>query len=281
MRLAIWKTGHEIADTVADALAEGFNGEIKEAKRHTENDIISFDAHIGYGILRGAADIFKAAGNHQKSWFNVDRGYLEPGHYSGYYRISNQGTQARWHDGIPRKPYHGQLEPWRPLDIRKPILVCPPTPHARQFFAYTGMDFEVPYRDDNYVVRLKGDSSPLNLSDYRAVITFNSSIGWEALQLGIPCWSHPDHSIIGSHYKGADTHNFTDKLLNLPDTRRELFEAMQAHQFTLDEIRQGKAWDLIRHYTSSSAGIAGKLSPPMFAPIPSKNALSRRFQYDT
>lgn len=277
MTIAIWKTGHTIADTVAEALAEGLDANIHDRRYSDINTCSSNSVHMCYGILRGAADVFAKT----KVWFNVDRGYFYPGHYEGYYRISYRGTQAKWHDDIPRKPYEGKLEPWRGFDHSKPVLVCPPTDHVREFFNYTGLAFETDYADDNYVVRRKGDTSPINFLDYNYVITFNSSMGWKALQAGIPCISDPEHSIIGSYYAHKGINLLTDNSLNIPDTRLELFEAMQAHQFTLNEIRQGKAWPLIKHYLSGSDLTQEKPLPLMSVSIPSVNGLQHRFQSAT
>src|SRR4051812_36204771 len=104
MKICVWKTGHEIADTVADALAEGLNGICFSTDSKKDCDFSAFDAHVAYGILRGNAEVFRGCDKAGVPWFNVDRGYLNPSHYDGYYRISYRGTQASWHEGIPRKP---------------------------------------------------------------------------------------------------------------------------------------------------------------------------------
>lgn len=275
MKIAVWKTGHEIADTVADALAEGFNAESKI----TSSGMLSSPraVNIGYGILRGMAEVFRMEGvsESDKRWFNVDRGYLNPGHYDGYYRISYKDTQAKWHDGIPRKPIDIKLESW--CTHGDYVLICPPTDPVCEFFGINLNNWIKTASNINgpSIVRTKNTAASLNfhLAHAKAVITFNSSIGWQALQRGIPVLSDVNHSLIGSYYKCSDLQSLTDKLSSLPDTRLEIFEAMAAHQFTLAEIRQGKAWELINHYlTSSSVMTAGKPSPLMSVSIPSPNA---------
>jgi hypothetical protein len=285
MKIAVWKTGHEIADTVADALAEGLNGKVYSASDCRLLPIA--DYHIGYGILRGVADIFRMADKEKipVTWFNVDRGYFNPSHYDGYYRISYRGTQAKWHDGIPRKPWSGNLEPWRGFNSTKPVLLCPPTEHVAKFFRLkynadklAATDWEHEHlqnafkRGQGVTVRQKGSTAPIQWDEYSAVITFNSSVGWQALQKGIPVISDPQHSIIGSHYKHYGLNSLTDFSQYMVDTRLELFEAMNAHQFTLDEIKRGEAWPLIIHYLqnhtkSSSAMTPANPSAPMFARI--------------
>jgi hypothetical protein len=284
MKIAVWKTGHEIADTVAEALAEGFDAPLFSAYEVNKINTADYDAHIAYGILRGAAEVFKDADRCGVPYFHLDRGYFNPGHYDGYYRISCRGTQASWHEGIPRKPIDIKREPRRTKGDY--VLICPPTKAVCDFFGISLKGWEMAatllcyqacmpgrWRQKGSIVAIEDD-----LANARAVITFNSSVGWKALQMGVPVLSDINHSIIGSHYQCTDLQSLTDKLQNMPDTRLELFEAMEAHQFTLGEIRQGKAWPLIQHYLSTSAGIAGKPLPPMSAPIPSHEGPKLRFQ---
>lgn len=221
--MRIHKTGHEIADTVADAF-NGYEG----------------DADLVYGILRH--NVFQSS----NSWFNVDRGYFNPGHFDGYYRISYKGTQAKWHDDIPKADVDIELEDWNEVD--GVILVCPPTPEVANFFGITFSTFFRPIPE--HKVRYKGDNNPIDWGNIKGVVTFNSSIGWQALQRGIPCISDTEHSIVGSYYKhelGKKGLDYTFDNVKLVD-REPLFKAMQAHQFTLKEIREGKAWGLLKHY---------------------------------
>lgn len=260
MKIAVWKTGHPIADTVAQALAEGFDADIIHTKDASIQTIKAYGAHVGYGILRGTSEVFRLCEQFAIPWLNVDRGYFNPSHYDGYYRISYRGTQARWHEGIPRKPVDITLEPRREYDRHKPILVCPPTPAVSDFFGLLGKIWRLP--DSKYEIRNKGDASPIDWDRYSAVWTFNSSVGWKALQMGFPVLSDPDHSLIGSFYKTRNLNLLLENFHIAEDNRLQIFEAMQAHQFTLEEIKQGKAWPLIKHYLSMSAGIAENPSPP-------------------
>ena len=276
MRVCGWRSPHEISSTVMQVVWHGLSCDLGIADPVEWDDSLlrSYDAHIGYGILRNLDKIFHDCERLGIPYFNIDRGYFSPGHYEGCYRISYRGTQARWHEGIPRKPIDIKLEPWRVWDESKPILVCPPTRAVCEFFgqrSWRGWDGL--YLPDNIIVRSKGDRSPIEWDKISAVITFNSSVGWQALQRGIPVLSDPVHSIVGSHYAHygiTDMQSLTEKLVKMPDTRMELFEVMAAHQFLLEDIRQGKAWSLISHYLeSSSATTVGKPWPPMSAPIPS------------
>lgn len=277
MKIAVWKTGHEIADTVAQALAEGIpNAEIKDT-RFNASDTKEFGAHIAYGILRGTADIFKA----NQCYIHVDRGYFHPGHYDGYYRISYKGTQAKYDAAfLISKEYDGQLEPKRRYDRSKPVLVCPPTLAVDTFFELGAW---IDWLPDNRIMRDKGDTKPIPWDDISAVITFNSSVGWEALRRGIPCLSDPTHSVVGSYYNTKSI----DECIELfhSRSRKPLFDLMASHQFTLAEIRKGVACPLIQHYLKkhpssvTSAGIPENPSPPVSLSTPSGNVPQNRFRY--
>lgn len=265
MKITVWKTGHEIADTVADFLIAGLYGRVEQIwKGHANRlekepiDMLNDYTHIGYGILRGMADVFHCT----KHWFNVDRGYIEPGHYNGYYRISYRGTQAKWHDGIPQAEWDGKMEDWKEFDRTKPVLVCPPTEYVKGFFNAIEDDKWIAEAVKNieamgltYKIRTKEMPMETAMTDVLnscGVYTFNCSLGWKALREGIPCISDTTHSIVGSYYKHElDKKNldYTFENIKLVD-REPLFRAMKAHQFTLKEISKGEAWGLIKHYLS-------------------------------
>lgn len=286
MKIAIWKTGHEIADRVADSLVKGIEYGIAV---RPDNGTKYYDAEIGYGILRGTAEAFKKAEISGKPWFNVDRGYFNPSHYDGYYRISYKGTQAKYDPAFNAPEYDIGLEPIRKYDKSKPVLICPPTGYVMEFFDLKNMQFgfergkhtgwTMPGNFENYIFRKKGDSSPIPWNDISAVVTFNSSVGWQAIQCGIPCLSDTTHSVVGSYYST----NSLDELIDMFNSkaREPLLNFMRAHQFTLVEIEQGKAWPLINHYLCTSVTTAEKPYVAMSPPIPSVADLQKHFQSNT
>lgn len=78
------------------------------------------------------------------------------------------------------------------------------------------------------------------------MITFNSSLGWQALERGLPVYSDPNHSIVGSYYKLIDNNNVI-----VQSNPEPLFEHMMKHQFSLRQIEQGEAWGLVQGYLST------------------------------
>lgn len=234
--MIILRTGHEISDTVTSALEEGLYG-----------PITCRDFSIGYGILRGNAEKFRKC----PTWINIDRGYIKPHHYDGYYRFSLCGTQQTNLGDI--EPDYVRLEKLqvdfplpRGIDSTAHTLIIPPTDHVAKFFkvnAYEWVrDQRMIYTDSPLRIRMKGDDTPLekHLANCLRVVTFNSSVGWEALRRGIPVYSDETHSIVGAYKK------FIDKPLHLDfKARRDLFAIMAGLQLTLQEIRDGMLCPLI------------------------------------
>lgn len=226
--MRLHKTGHAIADTVSDLIGDLPDGRYK----------------IAYGILRH--DEFSGL----EPWFCVDKGFYEAGHYNGNYRIACRGTQPKYSVLGPKSTHGLDLEPFRYTGSHS--LICPPTTHVAQFY---GIDETVwllnaiRQADGKYIIRHKGDSQPIEWDIIRQVITFNSTVGVEALRRGIPVISDPVYSTIGS---------YTVDIKSIDELNRdELFSFMAGHQFRLHE--KDKITWLIHHYlTYSSVGIQEK-----------------------
>lgn len=223
--MMLHKTGHGIADEVSDRVGELPDGPYRAA----------------YGILRGSTEWLRAVDN----WFEIDKGMWGASHYYGNYRLSFRGTQPLYRDDAPVEPHGLTLEPWR--DSGDHTMICPPTQPVCAFF---GIDYTEWLMDavrragPSYAIRHKGMAEPIDWPRVRRVITFNSTVGVEALRRGILVISDPDHSSIGSW--GVDGYD-----------REPLFCFLQAHQFKLAE--KSKICSLISHYMSTSVSTAGKL----------------------
>ncbi len=249
MKIAVWRTGHEIADTVAEVINAS---DMPITSLHPTSDVgianfPQYDCHIAYGILRGTDEVFKRAESIGKPWFNIDRGYWKPNHYDGYYRVSLRGTQQTNLANL--KPDYDRLEQLgleilEPIERKHlPVMLCPPTDYACQFFGIDPVEWEeqnAPEHD--YFIRQKDDLHDLqsHLDGCSKVITFNSAVGWEALRQGIEVVSDPVHSIVGSHQKLVDKQIHDD--LN---GRKELFALMAGLQLQLSEVKRGQLWPLL------------------------------------
>lgn len=251
MKAAVWKTGHEIADRVADSMEIGLNATHFMTYDPSLLDIIDhFDIHIGYGILRCMDRILESCLAAGKPFFHIDNGYFKPGHFDGYYRVSLNGTQQTF--GLDKlKPDYDR---WNALGVE--ILPkkeggyswvhCPPTKPVEQFFKLSLN--ELP-KDSRLKIRDKNTLRPLqsDLDNCRMVTTFNSSVGWEALRQGIPVVSDPNHSIVGAYQKMLDRPIHSDS-----NARQDLFGIMASLQQTLSEMREGKLWPLLNRLISIS-----------------------------
>lgn len=222
--MRIFKTGHQIADIISDIVG----------------DLPDMDCTVAYGILRGTREEFAKAAN----WFEIDRGYYDPGHFDGNYRLSYRDMQAIYHDGIPSEPYSVELDDWRDPDSGY-TLICPPTAAVCTFYGISHIDWVwgavkrcngSPYR-----IREKGTADPLAWDEVGRVITFNSGVAWQAVQRGIQTISDPDHSLVGSFTKAK-------KVLDGYD-RTELFNIIGFHQFKLGD--KEKICRILQHYRFS------------------------------
>ena len=137
-RICVWRTGHPIADTVAFAVQDILKSTTKHSiKCHHVDEverIADYDIHVGYGILRGMADILQGCKASGVPFFLIDRGYWQPDHYHGFYRISHNHTQQIGgpipSDGTRWKALGLEVCRWKPRDTSKPVLICPPTEHV-------------------------------------------------------------------------------------------------------------------------------------------------------
>ena len=265
MRIAVWKTNHPIADTVAQAVAESLNADIwptSSADSPSFGTLLhNYDIHIGYGILRGADKVWHECERQGLPYFILDNGYSGAGHFDGNYRISLRGTQQC--TGLANLALYGErsdpcmpLLPWRGLAPDKPVLVCPPTEAVENFFGMRpSLDLIYSWIEkhplEKYIVRHKGDTTPLHFHDYNYVLTFNSSVGWQALADGVPCVSDVKRSIVGSYFaslaNGSGSMEMPLDTLNVvqQNGRRELLGLMSQLQMTLGEMREGKLLPLI------------------------------------
>lgn len=247
--IGVWVTNHAISYTIGKTIFDSLKPIFPDTelcwavpKEHL-NEIA--DINIGYGILRNMDAIWHKSSEEKKPYFIVDRGYWKPHHYDGFYRISLNGTQQT--TGLDK--LEPDYERWDKLGIeilpavkrQGEILICPQTEAVGQFvgqWIQDGLEF-----GQHPIVRLKGSAIPLqdDLDKCRSVLTFNSSVGWEALRQGIPVISDPNHSILGAYMKTVD--NMSDMSI---ERRRRFFAIQASLQFSIPEIRSGRIWPLIQ-----------------------------------
>lgn len=183
-------------------------------------------------------------------WIYGDRGYF---HRGTFYRVTANAFQ---HDGCGERMRDPgvTIEPWRTGG--RHVLVCPPDDAIaalmgfdadawlcdvmRRLEANTDRPIKVRPRDHEQIRPLQDD-----LRDAWALVTWASNAAVEALLAGVPVFCTGDcaASVMGrSDPIGIEYPSY-------PDDRYEWAATLAANQWTLDEIRRGEAWKVLRHET--------------------------------
>lgn len=250
----VWHTEHEINKNVTSAFHEGMM-RLSRSKtapyRHVEQ-YRTPENSISYGILRGTGEIFKDCIAHNKEFWEIDRGYFKPRHYDGYYRISLNGTRACYRNNSLSRDRFDALglsySPWKMGGGH--ILICPPTDHVADFMGKSPslwIENVIKFLKDNtdreLRVRNKNSKVPLSedLKQCHCLVTFNSNVAIDALLTGVPVISTERYDI--NPWNGVNLSDIESDKLYLSD-RERLFSYLAYCQFTIDEIRTGRAWEL-------------------------------------
>jgi len=228
--------------------------------KHTEwadNYINSTNKHIavGYGILRGTADIYRYNSINGVDFYEVDRGYINPNHYDGYYRITKNGLQARYKeldlpfDRLDKLKF--KRENW--FNPKGHILIIPPTEYIEKFYNHSPgwWKSEIVKSLDGtsrkFKIRDKSESRPLDhdLQDAYCVITFNSNVAVDASIKGIPVVTGM-YSVAGKWCKNS-IQDVIENKIEAPSREHvdKLLRFISYNQFTLEEIRNGTAWKIL------------------------------------
>lgn len=256
MTIYVWHTGHEINEKISAALHAGIPQNILKHTEFASNYINSTNKNIavGYGILRGTGDIFKHNREYNIDFYEVDRGYINPEHFHGYYRISKNALQAKYKDKDFPSDRLDKLklkrENW--FNPKGHIIICPPSDYIEQYhnLAHGWWEQEVIKSIGNthqFKVRDKSDSRPLDhdLQDACCVITFNSNVAVDATIKGIPVVTGA-YSVAGRWCGNTMQDVLEDKIQAPTEERVEKFlRFLSYNQFTLEEIKNGTAWKLL------------------------------------
>lgn len=252
---AIYFTGHEIADRVASSFVKlGYTPyDVRTTQEHPNQ------CHVGYGILRGMTDIFRRTQIRKERFIFVDKGFLNPNHYDGYYRLGVNTFQQPYEPhafGTERlEKILGKEKPFTPMQRGEYILVCPPTDHIAQFYGMgvprIWLQNVLPDIVDNtdrpIKVRFKTDKRPLeeDLAKAYCVVTHSSGVSWRAARYGIPAIT--DSKCVLHNWNQLelkDIENSSKMSLRESDAIR-LLSFLSAYQFTLKEIESGAAKHIV------------------------------------
>jgi hypothetical protein len=252
----IWRTGHSINETVVAEFRKGTLTLSRLKEPYTIKDISFYDPSkkpppsISYGFLRGAETIFQACEKHGVEYWEIDKGYFKPNHFDGYYRISLNNIRAHYNNALDLPADRWQslninIAPWRD-NPKGYILLCPPTDavcHLKRINKEQWIDdikSQILMMTDRPIrVRDKNDNNTpveYDLDNAHAVVTYNSNIAINGLIRGIPAFILDKTWQTPSLYFLEDKERFID--------RETLFHFLSYCQFTLEEFRTGRAWEI-------------------------------------
>jgi hypothetical protein len=237
----MYMTGHAHCETVGTAFAMGGG-----LRRAPVKELLP-GAAVFYGILRGAGPLLHKAIQLGRDWFYIDNGYLKPGHYDGYYRVTKNAYQHRGEGkgDFDRLRWLGvTVAPWRKDGGH--VVVCPP---GEVYCRHHGMSAAGWLQDTLTVlsantdreirVRKKGSTEPLaeDLKGAHALVTHASNTAVDAIVAGVPAF------VTGASPARA-MGNMMLREIERPvyGERMEWLAVLAANQWTLDEMRQGTAW---------------------------------------
>lgn len=272
----VYITNHVLSQHIAGAFAEGCKGKtvelpewndkpsLAESSRRLIQRGLNVTGPIAvYGILRGCGEVINFAKWTKQDFWHIDNGYVRqtslknlpenfgPQHLTGYYRITRNGFQSteqkerpsdRWDSlGIGIKPK------WR-RDGRN-IVVVPPSGFVSQ---YQGIDSgiwqaavqaEIKKRTDRPIqVKVHKGGLEEILPDTFCLVTHESMQALHCQIGGVPSIA------LGNHCIGPLS--WTWKNLEYPDyfdrgRIAKLCHSLAYEQWTLPEIRSGKAWRML------------------------------------
>lgn len=204
-----------------------------------------------YGQLRGLAPTLIEAKRDKRTWLYADNGYLQSGHFDGYYRVTRNAYQidgSGSSDGARFRNLLIPVHPWR--RDGKHILLCPP---SNIWADLMGIDCDLFVKrttaklknltDRPIVLRNKSAKTPLaaDLIDAWALVTYSSNSAVEAAIAGIPviCLGRCAASAISSKL---------EEIENPMLFKRENWLGVLAdNQWTLNEMRDGTCWRALNH----------------------------------
>ena len=243
----IARTNHSINQRVVKAFAQGCGGEMFNIY---ESDF-SPERVATYGVLRGTTEIIKSS----KEYWYIDRGYFQS---REYFRITKNNLI---HSGLGEhgwnrfSKFKKRLKPWR-LTGKNIVVVPPSKPMAtflesedwmtdtlKEVMEYTDRDILISRKPGGLVefdysplessAQIKDTEVPLEeaLKDAWVLVTNNSNAMVDAVIDGVPIICNNNNRKINSI-----------KRIESPIRDREFLKNLAYNQWTLEEMRSGKAW---------------------------------------
>lgn len=242
-----YNTAHKHCDTVLRAFASGAPVTLTDCSKLREGGAVF------YGIKRGSGPLVHQAVREAREWFYCDNGYLKPGHYDGFFRVTRSAYQ---YTGASAPNYERwrrlgiTLDPWRKSG--KHIVLCPP---GDLYCLHHGISISrwiadarqkiSSVTDRQIRVRTKATravSLAQELSNAHALVTHSSNSAIEALRTGVPVVTQ---GACAAKHLATPIESIEQPLY--PD-REHWFATLAAQQWTLEEFKDGTMWRELHAY---------------------------------
>jgi hypothetical protein len=285
-----YDTSRKTTNKVVKLFCEGANGQTRRLDQldlDIQNSNVD-DYFTSFGILRGTAEVYRKAPNyihidhayflagHKKtddSWYRVTKNGINMKDITKHYPEDRFNTYFKQHVNI---------KPWS-LNTKGHILVLPPTQPTAW---YTGdedwLDNTLKWLKDNTdrkvivrhkppVIHCDNQGFPIDhikfqekfnemkhlvrpttldedLDNAYCVVAYNSGAVVKATLEGVPVFSTEYASSKSVAFDWNDIENHNE--LKQEPNRQQYCNALSYHQYTLSEMKNGKAWQLIREWVT-------------------------------
>ena len=265
--LTVYCTGHRVSKVICAAMAYGVECDIAPSKPGLRDD---GNPAFFYGMLRHNWRLRKQCIRTGRDWYLADNGYMRPGQFQGYYRITRNALLCDGHsppctarlDALGVRP-----RPWR--QNGRYVLLCVPYTEYCGYWGFNGREWQktqmakLREATDRPIVlsykpgdpRMPADQPPIEsqLAGAWAVVAHDSNIAVDAIIAGVPVFvtGETPARLMGR----ADAADIEQPLY--PDNRREWLATLAANQWTLDEFMSGRAWEDLKDIYSNGSREAG------------------------
>lgn len=218
---------------IMGAFAEGCGGKYVDSAYPKYTPGIA----VVWGLLRGSVRIIEEAESRGDPWYYVDHGYIGRGHTFGYYRITLRGYQKTVIEDRPS-------DRWGKLDMKllpfkkgRDVLMVPPTPTVQ---GVMGPYWPPKIETARNVCESKKDGRPWyeKHKNIHMVVTYNSIAAIEAIIRGVPVMTTGQSAV-----EMFSSPSVEEPVC--PENRQEWANSLAYGQFTIDEMRSGKAWGVL------------------------------------
>lgn len=200
-----------------------------------------------YGVRQGWNTLWLQAKADGRDWYYLDNAYFDDSRELRFRVGKNRVQQTEFPPG-DYPPFHRPIAPWRTEGEH--IVICPQSEEFMRVVCVWSKDWAEHVLHElrrhttrPLMVRRKGDRRTLaeDLKGAWALVTHSSAAANEAIIAGIPVFVTGASS--AAVLAGGPLSAIESPLC--PDGREQWAAALAAHQFTLDELREGKCWSLM------------------------------------